>query len=163
MIDSCNKRSQQKRALSLTIVTCTLPLPLGFLFVIDNFYFIFWSLCFQGNIHMPFLCHLSQTKTNHNINQADWINFPTSIPCRIGSHIFLYYASYILCLQTPLSFMQLQPLHGLPSEDQAGASSRHASCSTGGCCRSDDIIDVWLWLSTGRGRKGKGCSTTTRC
>ena len=53
---------------------------------------------------------------------------------------------YILFLQTPLSFMQLQPLHGLPSEDQAGASSRHASCSTGGCCRSDDMIDVIIFL-----------------
>ena len=42
--------------------------------------------------------------------------------------------------------MQLQPLHGLPSEDQAGASSRHASCSTGGCCRSDDMIDVIIFL-----------------
>ena len=43
--------------------------------------------------------------------------------------------------------MQLQPLHGLPSEDQARASSRHASCSTGGCCRSDDMIDVIIfWM-----------------
>ena len=60
--------------------------------------------------------------------------------------------------------MQLQPLHGLPSEDQAGASSRHASCSTGGCCRSDviifldDIIDAHCDCQQAEAEKAKAAA-----